>query len=103
VGLGRDEVLALMSPTPDYNVSNEAGSFEITTNNELSAAQRLHGSGKLARARMGAATVQRGVCCHEGSIRTEGEVGRRVLFSTSSRALNYYSIPSVAPRKEVAA
>ena len=68
-----------MSRTPDYKVSDEAGGFETTTDG-LSAAQRLPGAGELTTRRMGAATVQRGVCRHEGSIRTEGEVDRGVLF-----------------------
>jgi len=98
--LGRHKVLSLVGRTPGYNVSYEAADVEMTYDgaHKLRATLSLHGAGEPATARMGAATVQRVLRRHKGSIWTpKDEVGRGVLF---------YAIPCpklplnpVAPRR----
>ena len=84
-----------------YSVSDEWVSVEMTYANKLSVTQRLDGAGELAAPRLDAATFRRVVFHHGGSIWTEGEVDRNVVFYFVPRS----GLPSdlVAPPKEVGA
>ena len=73
----------------------------MTYANKLSVTKCLDGAGEVAVPRMGVGTVRRDVCHYGGSIWTEGEVGRNVVFYFVPRSGLPFNL--VAPRKEVGA
>ena len=73
----------------------------MTYADKLSVTKCLDGAGEVAVPKMDVVTVRRDVCHYGGSIWTEGEAGRSVVFYFIPRS----GLPSdlVAPRREVEA